>query len=109
MTNPNQQNINNLLDDSCEQLSPSIQQKLNSRRNLAKRPRKTSWFPKVGFALAPLALLVAVWVQQPVSNLSGDQAALYDDIDLLLIEDQLEFLDEMDLSSWLDEEQNQQG
>ena len=93
------------LDHSCDLLSPELQQKLHARTNLAKsqaRAKKT----RFSYALAPIALVLTLWFSiMQEQGLSDEEQALYDDIELLLVQDELGFLEDMDVSSWMIEEQ----
>jgi DNA replication initiation complex subunit (GINS family) len=97
--------IKSALEQSCEQLAPEIEQKLNARRNLAISQSNRRSF-RLAYALAPVALVALVWFNYPQQQLTQEEQALYEDIELLIMEDDLQFLDEMDLSDWLPEQVN---
>lgn len=93
------------LDRSVDMLKPEIEQQLNARRNMVMHQTHQRSF-KLSYALAPLALVFALWFSiMPEPGLTADEEALYEDIELLIVEGDLEFLDEMDVSSWLLEEE----
>ena len=97
------------LDQSCDDLSPTIEQQLNARRNLAQRqqPRR-SWL-KYAVTAMPLALILTLWVQLPETELSQEQTAFYDDIDYLLEQEEMDFLADMDVYDWLEEVDDANG
>ena len=93
------------LDRSVDMLKPEIEQKLNARRNIVMQQSHRRGF-KLSYTLAPLALIFALWFGiMPEPGLTADEEALYEDIELLIVEGDLEFLDEMDVSNWLVEEE----
>ena len=98
-----QDTINKALDKSCEQIRPEIEQQLNARRNLVMKNRHNRGF-RLSYALAPLALVALVWFNLPKPELSIEEQALYEDLELLIMEDDLEFLGEMDVADWLPEQ-----
>ena len=109
--NDNNINIKNTLEQSCDDLKPTIEQQLNARRNLALRePTRRSWL-KFAMTAVPLTLVFALWIQYPEQHLSQEQAAFYNDIDYLLEEEEMDFLADMDVSNWLSEidEANESG
>lgn len=102
MTNDNL-NIKETLDQSCDDLSPTIEQQLNARRNLAQRgPQSRSWFKYAATAI-PVALVLTLWVQLPQQGLTEEETAFYNDIDYLLEQEEVDFLADMDVSDWLSE------
>ena len=99
----NQDQLNDHLDRSCELINTKLEQQLNARMSLAKSRSKNSRF-LVGYALAPLALVVTLWlntINDP--ELSEEDIQLYEDLELIIAEGELDFLDTMDVSDWLDE------
>ena len=99
MTQENQ--LKEQLDRSCDLMDSQIEQKLNARVNLAKSESRRSSF-RLSYALAPLALIITVWFGVVDHNpLSDEELAIYDDLELLIAEDELTFLDDMDVSDWV--------
>ena len=109
--NDNNLNIKNTLEQSCDELNPTIEQQLNARRNLAmSEPVRRPWL-KFAMTAVPLALVFGLWIQYPEQQLSHEQTAFYNDIDYLLEEEEIDFLADMDVSDWLSEidEANESG
>ena len=104
-------NLKETLDASCDELSPTIEQQLNARRNLAQRSQGMRPWMKFAMTSLPLALVVSLWIQFPQQGLSQEQTAFYEDIDYLLEEEEMDFLADMDVSDWLSEidEDNEAG
>lgn len=99
MTQDNQ--LKHQLDRSCDLIDPMLEQQLNARVNLAKTHSRRNPF-RLSYALAPLALVITVWFGVFNNNsLSEEEMAIYDDLELLIAEDELEFLDNMDVSDWI--------
>ena len=91
------------LDRSCDLIDSQLQQKLNARVNLAKSESKRPPF-RLAYALAPLALVITVWFNSYNDpGLTEDEIALYDDLELIIAEGELDFLDSMDVSDWIAE------
>lgn len=90
------------LQQSCDQLSPQLQQQLNARRNLAQRGRSQRRLWQIGTAIAPVLLLASLWVNVPEQQLSAEDEALYDDMALLIEAEELDFLEQLDVTDWVE-------
>ena len=98
MTQENQ--LKQQLDRSCDLMYPVLEQQIKARVNLAQNESKLTSF-RLSYALAPLALLITVWFGVIDHNqLSEEELALYEDLELLIAEDELGFLEDMDVSDW---------
>ena len=90
------------LNRSIDHLSPELEQQLNARVNLAKSGTHTNNYRRLSYALAPLALVVTIWFSMGEnSGLTAEQHEIYDDLEYLIAQDELDFLGEMDVSDWL--------
>ena len=93
--------LKNQLDRSVDQLSPELEQQLAARISLAKSQSRRS-NRRIGYALAPVALAVTVWFGiMNESGLTQEEQNLYDDLEYLIAQDELGFLEEMDVSDWI--------
>ena len=89
------------LDRSCDLIEPRLEQQLKARVNLAQSQSQRRAY-RFGYAVAPLALFAAVWFGvADYNSLSDEELAIYDDLELLIAEDELDFLHNMDVSDWV--------
>ena len=92
------------LNRSIDDLSPELEQQLNARVNLAKSGTRTSSNRRLSYALAPLALVVTIWSSMGEnSDLTAEQQGIYDDLEYLIAQDELDFLEDKGFDlEWVD-------
>ncbi len=97
--------IKQQLDRSCNMIDPKLEQRIASRVSLAKSGRSNSrkqWT----YAFASVALVASLSIGLTnYQSLSEEEVAMYEDLELLIAEDELDFLETMDVSDWIIEPQ----
>lgn len=89
------------LDRSINTMTSQVEQQLLSRVSIAKSQAKHS-NRKLGYALAPVAVVLTIWFSAMTNTgLSQEEQLFYDDLEYLISEDELGFLEDMDISDWI--------
>ena len=95
-----------LLEQSSRDISPSMKAQLDDKRRLAVEQLDTGhvfsftkWQPALAIGI-PL-FVIAIILFLPIPSHQQTVPDIYADLELLMDEDQLDFLGEMELSEWL--------
>ncbi len=95
-----------LLDQSCRDMSPSVNAQLDEKRRLAVEQLDTGlvfsftkWQPALALSISLFVITTILYL--PIPSQQQTVPDIYADLELLMDEDQLDFLGEMELSEWL--------
>jgi hypothetical protein len=98
--------MKDLLDQSTDNLSPAVKAKLNSARIQAVESLESSRFdfsiifkPALAFMI-PLTIVALVMIYPTPLEDIQNSTDIYADLELLLDEDEIDFLSELELSEW---------
>ena len=101
-----------LLDNSVEELDPKITEQLNSSRKLALETISKGktwsiaslvWRPALAL-LIPALVISGIFFIPNTTEQEQSAADFYADLEILMDEEELEFLTELEISQWIDPE-----
>ncbi|MCP3675911.1 MAG: hypothetical protein GY829_15790 [Gammaproteobacteria bacterium] len=95
-----------LLDQSCRDMPGSVNAQLDEKRRLAVELLDTGhvfsftkWQPVLTLSISLFVIIIILYL--PIPSQQQTVPDIYADLELLMDEDQLDFLSEMELSEWL--------
>lgn len=97
---PIEEQVNNILDTSVENLSPEIRRRLNqARMGAIENKGRTSWLWKTAGSFSLVAAILVSWQLTPVSETEGLTPFAE------VLQEDLEMLEELEFIYWMAEEQ----